>query len=162
MKGRIYMMQNRVTIKTIKNNSYVYEWEYIPKDERLHENKKYQWTYKGPVSGKGGDYIKILTAQDEKEAAEYVYGKAYLTLLRMRMKELEKEKPFFDRLKEIDAMSKAEKKFAQKELRDDMEIEADKFVNEVLIAFSPESLWDYLRDGGTLEELIKKIKRSQR
>lgn len=149
-------MTNKITIKNINNNEYVYEWEYIPVNEREQKEKRFRWRSKGPLL----NYVHEIPKNELKDAAQEIFGKAYATMLKRIMKELESKKPFSDRLLEIEEVTKVDRKLLRKELREELEIEADKFVSRILSDYTHESLWNYLKGGGTIGELLEKEKKS--
>lgn len=148
-------MTNKITIKNINNKEYVYEWEYIPVNKREHKEKRFRWRSKGPLL----DYVHEIPKNELIDASQEIFEKTYITMLKKRMKELECQKPFSDKLLEIEEVPKAGRKMLRKELREELGIEADKFVSEILSDYTPESLWNYFKDGGTIGELLEEEKK---
>lgn len=154
---------SRISIKWIKNISYVYTWRYIKKAERYHKQNRFEWVYIGPLVGKGREFIRAFSREDEQKAREDILERCKLGQYKIRRNEVTSLPSYYQRRKEIEGIGNRDRERAIKlseKLQTDIEKEAKEFVDTMFQQFTSESFYEYLSSGGNLTDLYESTKKA--
>jgi len=135
----------RISIKWIASNAYVYTWSYIRKAKRDNEKKRFEWTYVGPLSGKGGEYIRSHSINEET-IKNKMFEKRKLAQIKIRRSEISNLPRTEKRRNEIEEIRKSNPslgKAMSEELQEDIKSEAIEFVELMFEHFTSDSFYEF-------------------
>lgn len=151
--------QKNYTLKKINNRYYVYTWSYIKKENRIKDEKRFNWKYRGPLEGDGGKFIEKLEVVDIKTFwAEVHFNEVKDKEFHRITSELYESVQFKDRVAALNAMAANDAKtFVERELVMAINHETKTLIRIMFKGLTHENYQSYLDDGGSIKELRERI-----
>lgn len=147
------------SIKKIKNHYYVYSWRYIPKTSRDNEEKRFNWIYEGPLHKRGGEFIKQLKEEEQKDF--------WLEIEFLELKEQETQRikvllcadsNYLIKRQAINSLTADKQAQPLKELQASIRNRVRKLTKEMFQDLDTERYIKFINNGGTIDDLRRKIR----